>query len=65
MSGFQALDLARDEFRFNRGIALANLENQTKLANLQIADRNLSRAGKGQSSISNQEAIDRVGLRGA
>lgn len=61
-TGLQQLDLARESFRFNRSLARANLANQTKLANLEIGERNLARSGKGQSSITNREAVDRVGL---
>lgn len=63
-TGLQQLDLARESFRFNRGLARVNLANQTKLANLEIGERNLARSGKGQSSLSNAEAVDRVGLVG-
>lgn len=63
-TGLQQLDLAKESFRFNRNLARVNLANQTKLANLEIGERNLARSGKGQSSLSNAEAVDRVGLVG-
>lgn len=43
-SGFKGLNLAEDQFDFNRGLAQTNLQNQSNLTNEQLATRQNTRA---------------------
>ena len=43
-SGFKGLNLAEDQFDFNRGLAQTNLQNQSNLTNERLATRQNTRA---------------------
>jgi len=47
-TGYQNLQLAREQFRFNRGVTTQNFNNQANLVNLQLRDSYRQRLAAGQ-----------------
>lgn len=63
LMGFQAMNLAKKQFRAQRGFANANLENQIKSYNTALSDRARSRAAvEDQTAEQAQSYIDRNSL---
>ena len=63
-SGIQQVNLAKKQFDFTKNLANRNLENQTKLVNNRIEDRQrASNAMTGISNISPEEARAKYGVK--
>lgn len=57
-SGIRGLNQSKDQFNFNRNLALTNLQNQANLTNERLATRQASRLrGQGITGEANAQAV--------